>query len=158
MELKVHITLNTHSTEETAHVGEAIGRSLRPGITISLVGPLGAGKTVLAGGIFRGLGVEEQVFSPTFVLYEEFQGRMPAVHVDLYRLEHEAEIGELGVYERLGRDAVVVVEWGDRSDMLLAASDIVIRLGYLTETTRSIEVACSDGVAALFRKGENWSS
>jgi len=158
VERKVQITLNTHSTEETTRVGEAIGRSLRPGITISLVGPLGAGKTVLAGGIFRGLGVEEQVLSPTFVLYEEFRGRMLAIHVDLYRLEHEAEIGELGVYERLGRDAVVVVEWGDRSDMLLAASDIVIRLGYLTESTRSIEVACSDGVAALLRKGESWSS
>jgi len=158
VELKVNITLSTLSAEETAHVGETIGRSLRPGITISLVGPLGAGKTILAGGIFRGLGVKEQVVSPTYVLCEEFQGRIPAVHVDLYRLEHEAEIGELGVYERLGRDAVVVVEWGDRSDMLLAASDIVIRLEYLTETTRSIEVACSDGAAALFRKGEKWSS
>src|SRR5512139_4265386 len=91
-------TVHTASAAETARVGEELGACLEKGVCISLVGPLGAGKTVLVGGLCRGLGIDEDVVSPTFILLETFEGRVPVVHVDLYRLEHERELDELGIY------------------------------------------------------------
>lgn len=123
---------------------------------MSLVGPLGAGKTVLAGGICRGLGVAEDVLSPTFVLYEELDGRVPVVHIDLYRLEHESEIEELGVFDLIGGGKVMVVEWGDRSETLFAESDVVIKMDYASPTGRRIEVSCSRDAAVIFEGMERW--
>jgi tRNA threonylcarbamoyladenosine biosynthesis protein TsaE len=77
------------------------------------------------------LGVADPVVSPTFILLETFTGRLPVVHVDLYRLEHERELEEIGVFDTLGTGAVVLAEWGERSPGLLRAADVVvdIRLG-----------------------------
>src|SRR5678816_1623458 len=77
-------TVHTASEAETARFGAELGECIEHGTCISLVGPLGAGKTVLVGGLCRGLGIEESVVSPTFILLETFQGRLPVVHVDLY--------------------------------------------------------------------------
>ncbi len=85
----------------------------------------------------------EEIVSPTFVLYEEFSGRLRVVHVDLYRLEHEREIEELGVFDKLGADCVILAEWGDRSGYLLDSSGIVIRLVFSGEHSRTIEISCA---------------
>lgn len=126
------------------------------GACVSLVGPLGAGKTVLAGGICRGLGVVDEVLSPTFILYEEFSGRLPVIHVDLYRLEHESEIAELGVFDAIGGGKVILVEWGDRSERLFRESDVVISLDYTSPSGRRIEVSTTDEAATFFEDAEQW--
>lgn len=120
--------LTSRSEAETILIGKTLGEKLKRGCCISVVGPLGAGKTVFIRGVCLGLGVAENILSPTFILYEEFQGRLPVVHADLYRLEHEMEIEELGLFEKLGSDAVILVEWGDRSPYLLRSSDLVAEL------------------------------
>ena len=105
--------LLTGSPEETEQAGERLGRSLLPGDVLLLAGDLGAGKTTLVRGLARGLGVEGAVQSPTFQLVRVHAGAIPLGHVDLYRLDSDADLGELGLDELL-EEGVVVVEWGSR--------------------------------------------
>ena len=121
-------TVHTASEAETARFGGELGECIEHGTCISLVGPLGAGKTVIVGGLCRGLGIGETVVSPTFILLETFQGRLPVVHVDLYRLEHERELEELGVFDYVRDGAVLLAEWGDRSPRLHGMADVEIRI------------------------------
>jgi tRNA threonylcarbamoyladenosine biosynthesis protein TsaE len=131
----------TPSPSETEVFGAALGERLDRAVCISLVGALGSGKSVLARAICRGLGVDELVVSPSFTLCEEYVGRMPVIHLDLYRLDHEREIQELGVFDRLD-DAVILAEWGDRSRYLTDAAEMVIHLEVTGDSTRAIRVAC----------------
>jgi tRNA threonylcarbamoyladenosine biosynthesis protein TsaE len=130
--------VTTRSAAETEALGGELGRKIHSGLCIALVGGLGAGKTVFARGLCRGLGVSEDVLSPTFVLYEEFEGRLGVIHLDLYRLGHESDIEALGVFDQLGGDKVIVIEWGDRSDTLMASSDLVVTIHPRSERTRQI--------------------
>ena len=143
-------TIVTASENATGELGAAIGRRIDAGLCVSLVGSLGTGKSVLVRGICRGLGVDEDVLSPTFVLFEEYRGRIAVVHLDLYRLEHEREIEELGVFDRLGDDSVVLVEWGDRSPRILDQSDVVVSIEMTGDTRRKIAVEYPDRLSALF--------
>jgi tRNA threonylcarbamoyladenosine biosynthesis protein TsaE len=140
----------TASAAETHSLGEAIGARITRGLCVSLVGPLGAGKTVFVAAVCRGLGVREEVLSPTFVLYEEFTGRLPVAHVDLYRLDHESELDELGVLDRIGGPAVLLVEWGDRSETLTSHADAVVELIPTSETDRRIEILCTPEAGSAF--------
>jgi tRNA threonylcarbamoyladenosine biosynthesis protein TsaE len=146
--------LRIQSTSPTAteELGDRLGSRIDGGLCISLVGALGTGKTVFARGLCRGLGVEEFVLSPTFILYEEFQGRLPVVHLDLYRLEHEREIEELGVFDKLGDDCVVITEWGDRSERIFGASDMVVSLRLRGAEERDIEFHCTKAASRYLRK------
>jgi len=139
------------SEADTLVLGQSLGSRLDRGVCIAIVGPLGAGKTVLVRGICKGLGVVDEVLSPTFVLYEEFEGNRRVCHIDLYRLEHEQEIEELGVFDTLGSGAVLLVEWGDRSGMLMEASDIVVRLAIVDDAARDIEVRYTGALSSLFK-------
>jgi tRNA threonylcarbamoyladenosine biosynthesis protein TsaE len=100
----------SESEQATTDLGARLARSLQPGAIVLLEGELGAGKTAFARGLAMGLGApEEDVSSPTFTLVQEYRGRMPFLHADLYRISG-AEADELGLDE-LGRDGVVAVEW-----------------------------------------------
>jgi tRNA threonylcarbamoyladenosine biosynthesis protein TsaE len=143
-------TFFTTSESATETLGMSIGRRIHQGACIALVGSLGTGKTVLVRGICRGLGVDEAVLSPTFVLFEEYRGRLPTVHLDFYRLAHEREIEELGVFDRLGDGSVILVEWADRSNRILAASDVVIRLEMTGDEGRRIVVEYPERFAGVF--------
>ena len=121
-------TVHTASEADTVRFGIGLGECIERGTCVSLVGPLGAGKTVLVGGLCRGLGIDEVVVSPTFILLESFQGRLPVVHVDLYRLEHERELEELGVFDYVREGAVLLAEWGDRSPRLHDMAEVEIRI------------------------------
>ncbi|HET6462318.1 MAG TPA: tRNA (adenosine(37)-N6)-threonylcarbamoyltransferase complex ATPase subunit type 1 TsaE [Candidatus Krumholzibacteria bacterium] len=121
-------TVHTASEAETARFGAELGACIEHGTCVSLVGPLGTGKTVLVTGLCRGLGIDETVVSPTFILLESFQGRLPVVHVDLYRLEHERELEELGVFDYVREGAVLLAEWGDRSPRLNDMAEVEIRI------------------------------
>jgi len=107
--------VETASAEETEAEGERLGRTLRRGDLLLLVGPFGAGKTTFVRGLARGAGSADAVASPTFVLVRNYRGRVPLAHVDLYRLNRAPELRDLGLEELLDEGAVVV-EWGDRLD------------------------------------------
>lgn len=108
------IELELCSTDETIKLGEIIGKSLNPGSIIALIGDLGAGKTVIVKGIAKGLGVEEEPNSPTFVIMNSYEGRMPLYHFDLYRLSDEDELMGIGYDEYFFGEGVAAVEWADR--------------------------------------------
>jgi tRNA threonylcarbamoyladenosine biosynthesis protein TsaE len=144
------IIFNTSSEAATAELGEALGRRIEGGVCICLAGSLGVGKSVFVRGLCRGLGVDEDVLSPTFILFEEYDGRFPVIHLDLYRLEHESDIEEIGVFDRIGDGSVVVVEWGDRSEHIFDVSDIVLTLEIAGETDRRISVSCDSDHVYLF--------
>lgn len=103
----------TESTEETSNIGEQLGRLLIKGNIICLTGDLGAGKTAFTKGIAKGLGVLDYVTSPTYTIINEYQGRLPLYHFDVYRLNDVEEMYELGYEEYFFGDGVVVVEWAD---------------------------------------------
>jgi tRNA threonylcarbamoyladenosine biosynthesis protein TsaE len=118
----------THSDEETRALGEAVGRRLGPGQVVCLIGPLGAGKTTLAQGIARGLEVEDVVNSPTFTLVQEYAGRLPVYHLDVYRLSGPEEAGDLALDEMLGAGGVVIIEWPERIAAVLPPDRLEVRL------------------------------
>lgn len=119
----------SHSAAETRALGEALAAELRPGDVILLEGPMGAGKSELARGIARGLGVTETVTSPTFTILNLYtSGRMPLAHFDWYRLESEEELYEMGMDEYLGGDGAALVEWPGRCPEALPGDFALIEL------------------------------
>lgn len=110
------LQLELRTRRDTRLLGRALAEVLAPADLVVLEGDLAAGKTFLVRAIARGLGVPTSVpvTSPTFELVHELGGRVPVVHVDLYRLHSPEQLVELGLGERIGGDAVVLVEWGER--------------------------------------------
>lgn len=112
--------------EDTEALGGRLASSLRPGDVVVLAGGLGAGKTLFARGIATGLGVEETVVSPSFVLVREYRsGFMPVVHVDVYRLGSINEFEDLDVLE-MSKEGVLVVEWGEAVESALPTDHLRI--------------------------------
>lgn len=117
------------SFEETRALGKKIGAILKPGDILLLEGDLGAGKTTFTQGLAEGLGVEEYVNSPTFVIINEyFTGRLPLYHMDLYRVEEEAQLYDLGVEEYFFGNGVCVVEWPEIAKPFLPDTYAVLQL------------------------------
>ena len=133
-------TYRTASEEETIALGERLARELPRRGLVLLIGNLGAGKTTLAKGIVSGLGAaaQEDVSSPTFTLIHEYGGGR-VYHIDLYRLDEPRQVATLGLDELLERDALVLMEWGERFPELLPRERVEIRLTGI-EDEREIEV------------------
>ncbi len=131
----------TASEAETIALGERLARDLPPRGAVLLIGNLGAGKTTLAKGIVEGLGAAppEEVASPTFTLIHEYGGGR-VYHIDLYRLEEAREAATLGLEEIFERDAIVLIEWGERFPQLLPKERIEVDLRAVEDDTREIEV------------------
>lgn len=130
-------SFETHSEEETIELGRKIAAELPSHAVVLLTGNLGAGKTTLAKGIISGLGAAEpeEVASPTFTLIHEY-GRV--LHIDLYRLDTAAQVATLGLDEIFDRDAVVLIEWGEKFRELMPADRIEIALSAEGEQNRRI--------------------
>lgn len=135
-------TFRTHSPEETQEIGVRLGQQLNSGDIVALIGDLGAGKTCLTQGIARGVGIykDQIVNSPSYILINEYEGKMPVYHIDLYRLQHLEEIIDLGLEEYLEGDGICVIEWADRMGRLLPQNCIHVRITGADEFTRTIEV------------------
>lgn len=133
----------TDSEEETIAAGERIARELPARTVVLLIGNLGAGKTTLAKGIVKGLGAAapDEVSSPTFTLIHEYGDNGRVYHIDLYRLEEPREVEGLGLEELFEREAVVLIEWGERFPQLLPAERIEIRLEPRGQSGRRITVS-----------------
>ncbi len=131
--------MTTHSAEETRRLGERLAGVLRPGDTVLLTGDLGAGKSELARGVARGLGVTETVTSPSFTILNVYEsGRVPFYHFDWYRLESEDELYELGMDEYLGGDGIALVEWPGRCPDAVPETCLRIRIEAGGENIRQI--------------------
>ncbi|MBI5698998.1 tRNA (adenosine(37)-N6)-threonylcarbamoyltransferase complex ATPase subunit type 1 TsaE [Candidatus Saganbacteria bacterium] len=128
----------TNSARETIKLGKNLGSNLKPGEILALSGQLGAGKTTLIQGIAEGLGVKDYVTSPTFILINEYQGRLPFYHIDLYRLEDPEQIEELGISEYFEKDGIVVIEWAERMGEQLPESAKQIKIEVVDENKRKI--------------------
>ena len=132
----------SHSPTETLEFGRQLAAELQPGAVLALTGELGAGKTCLVKGIARGLGVEQEVTSPTFTLIHEYRGgRLPLYHVDLYRLDSIEQAVGIGIEEYLPGDGVTVIEWAEKIESLLPPATKWLRLSLVNDTSRRIEVA-----------------
>jgi len=137
------LTLDLPDLAATEAFGRRLGRLLFPGAVLALVGPLGAGKTHLTRAIAEGLDIPDSrvVSSPTFVLIQEYQARLPIYHIDAYRLRSEGEFFDLGVHEFLEGDGVCIVEWADRVPGCLPPEHLRIELVVTGETGRRATVA-----------------
>lgn len=136
----------TYSEEETIELGRRIAVALPQRAVVLLIGNLGAGKTTLAKGIVSGLGAAppEEVSSPTFTLVHEYGPSSHGArvyHIDLYRLDRPAEVATLGLDEIFERDALVLIEWGERFLSLIPEDRIEIRLRPVSDQRREIAVA-----------------
>jgi len=132
---------HTSADEETVELGRTIAGSLPNKACVLLIGNLGAGKTTLAKGIIHGLGFAEpdEVASPTFTLIHEYGGGR-IYHIDLYRLDKPEQVATLGLDDIFDRDAVVLIEWGERFPALLPKQRIEIRLTAVGDVERQIEI------------------
>ncbi|NLY71682.1 MAG: tRNA (adenosine(37)-N6)-threonylcarbamoyltransferase complex ATPase subunit type 1 TsaE [Clostridiales bacterium] len=122
------ISKNEKQTEE---LGLRRAEGLKADTVIALIGDLGSGKTALTKAIAKGLGIEQQVTSPTFTIIQEYSGgRLPLYHFDVYRLEDEEDMYELGYEEYFYGDGVCVIEWADQIKGLLPKNTIYINIYY----------------------------
>ena len=139
---QTHLTWESSSPDETEWFGEALGRLLEAGDVVALCGDLGGGKTTMTHGIARGLEVPSRftIQSPTFSLVHEYPGRVPLIHMDLYRIEGGPEGDELGLEELLESDGAAVIEWADRLGDDLPEDALVVELIYEGECQRKISV------------------
>jgi tRNA threonylcarbamoyladenosine biosynthesis protein TsaE len=122
------IQARTTSVEETKALAAAVAPLAKPGDLVLLAGDLGTGKTSFVQGFARGLGVTEPVTSPAFVLARPYHGRLPLLHLDVYRLEHLQELQDLGISELLDDGGVTVIEWGDVVASALPADFLEVRM------------------------------
>ena len=143
------MTVTSHSQDETADVGRQLASTLAPGSVLLLIGDLGAGKTALVRGLAEGLGVRpEEVSSPTFTLMQEYRGgRLPLIHVDLYRLNDAREIDELGL-EELGLNSVLAIEWAEKLPRPFSDA-IEVRIDHGDADERRLTIAASFSIPYL---------
>ncbi len=110
---RTNVTIKTFSRDETAEAGRKLGRLLEAGDVVCLSGDIGTGKTVFTGGIAEGLGISGYITSPTFTIVNEYEGRIPFYHFDVYRINDPDEMFEIGFEEYIDGRGVVVIEWAD---------------------------------------------
>ena len=133
------ITRLSNSPNETARLAEKFGQRVREGTVIALTGELGAGKTLFVQSLARTLGVESNVTSPTFNLMNMYEGICPIIHFDLYRLQNEEDLEEIGFYEYVeSEEGIVLIEWADKFPDALPENYVLIHFDKCESTTRKI--------------------
>jgi len=139
MAVAINESFRTRSAAETLKWAEEFVHSLTAGVVVALIGELGAGKTVIAKGIGRGLGVKDDVISPTFNYVLEYDGRLPLFHADLYRIDDAATFRAMGLDEYFDRQGVFVIEWAERVQELLPRDTIWVEL-HVVGNERQIKI------------------
>jgi tRNA threonylcarbamoyladenosine biosynthesis protein TsaE len=136
------VVFQTKSSVETIRIGKSIGSRLLPGDVVALVGELGAGKTQFIKGMAMGVGVGKPTYisSPSFTLINEYQGKIPFYHIDLFRLEWEKEAEELGLEDYFQGEGITAIEWADKIPSFLPKEMLLIHIAYTGKKTRSIEM------------------
>ena len=134
-------TFHSKTPAETQTIGEQIGRQLRQGDLVALIGDLGTGKTCLTQGIARGIGVysNQIVNSPSYTLINEYDGKIPIYHIDLYRIQNHDELLDLGLDEYMEGNGICIIEWAEKLGSL-QIPHTKIQITWLSEMTREIEI------------------
>lgn len=134
------IEISCPTPADTVSAGYRVAPSVRAGDVVMLTGRLGAGKTLFAGGLASGLGIDEPVISPTFVLVRQYRsGFLPMIHVDVYRLWSLNEFDDLDVFD-LARDGVLVIEWGDAVEGALPPDHLRVEIEVGEDESRLIRL------------------
>ena len=129
----------TSNTEQTEEVGRILGTMLEAGDVVCLFGDLGAGKTHFSYGVAQGLQVRDQyITSPTFTFVNEYEGRIPFYHIDLYRLKDASELESIGFEEYVDSDGATVIEWAERAEEELPDERLNVYLSDVSENSREI--------------------
>ena len=118
----------THSPEETEKIGAALAEKMEPGAVIAYRGDLGAGKTAFTRGLARGLGCMGRVTSPTFTIVNEYRGRIPLFHFDMYRLSSSDALFDIGWEDYLDRGGVCAVEWSENVADAMPAGTVYVTI------------------------------
>jgi tRNA threonylcarbamoyladenosine biosynthesis protein TsaE len=137
------ITLTSEGADETRRIGQIIGRFLQKGDIIALIGELGSGKTCITQGIARGINVPENYYvtSPTFTLINEYPGRIPLYHLDIYRLSGSQDLIDMGYEEYFYGDGVIIIEWAEKIIDILPDDTLFIHFMYVDENKRTINIS-----------------
>ena len=132
--------------DETQKLGEIIGTAITDGTVLALTGDLGSGKTAFVQGLARGLEVPDDYYitSPSYTLINEYPGRYPLFHVDLYRILNPTDLEDIGLYEILHNSGIVAIEWADRFENKLLSGSISIHFELTGENTRNICITTYD--------------
>ncbi len=133
-------TIITNSPEETMKLAKDMGKELKPGAVITLSGELGAGKTLFTKGIARGMGIDEEITSPSFSLLEIHEGDLTLYHFDLYRIEFPDELEELYFEEYWEGEGVSIIEWPERAHEILPEKRTEICIEYMNSNSRRITI------------------
>jgi len=135
-------TIMTHSVDETRILGQKIGTLINQPLVIALIGDLGSGKTAFVQGLAKGLQVPDGYYitSPTFTLVNEYPGRCPLVHVDLYRLERINDLEDIGLDEMLHGQAVIAIEWADKLLDGLPADRLTVTMEIVEDNSRTLSL------------------
>lgn len=123
----------SHSTQETEAIGEELAQKLRGGDVLAFTGSLGMGKTAFTRGLARGLGCRGRVTSPTFTIVNEYEGKTPLFHFDMYRLGSSDELFDIGWDDYLARGGVCAVEWSERVPDALPEDTIFVDIARTDE-------------------------
>ena len=135
-------TIIAHTPTEMEEIGIELASILTDGMVVSLVGPLGSGKTTLSKGIAKGLLITDVVVSPSYMIAREYQGRMHMYHIDAYRVSTLAELAEVGLDDYLPPESgVSIVEWPDRIDGLVDISTIQVTIELLEDEDRRVSIS-----------------
>ena len=133
-------TFTIRTAEDMEALGRSIGEKCTPGTEISLRGSLGAGKTVFAKGVARSLGIDEAIVSPTFTLVQEYQGRLPMYHMDLYRITSEDDFQMIGGEDMLYSDGVTLVEWSEIINDTLPVGTLFVQITVNDDQSRTVVI------------------
>jgi tRNA threonylcarbamoyladenosine biosynthesis protein TsaE len=142
LSLRHKVAIQTKSASETIQIGKSIGSRLLPGDVVALVGELGAGKTQFIKGLTAGVGIGNPTYisSPSFTLINEYSGKIPFYHVDLFRLEREKDAEALGLEDYFQGGGVTAIEWADKIPSFLPTELLLIHIAYTGKNTRSLEI------------------
>ena len=130
----------TNNEAETVRAGEELGRELLPGAVVALYGGLGVGKTAFTRGLAAGLGIHMNVSSPTFTIVNEYTGDIPLFHFDMYRLENENELFDIGWDDYLERGGVCAVEWSEKVPGAFSRGTVSVNIISLGGDKRRLEI------------------
>jgi tRNA threonylcarbamoyladenosine biosynthesis protein TsaE len=151
------ITVN--NLKDTENVGKIIGRNLMRGTVLCLDGDLGAGKTTLTQYIAREFGIDEYITSPTFTIIKEYEGTLPLYHMDVYRIDSEDDMYDLGYEEYIYSDGVTIIEWSHKIKNILPENRIDIEIQRIDENSRILDISGKgpsfEKIAEELKKYEN---
>ncbi len=158
----MNLTLISNSAGDTQTIGKTIGKYLRGGDVVALIGELGSGKTCITRGIARGVGVSEKyrITSPTFTLLNEYPGRITLYHLDIYRLSGSRDLEEMGYEEYFYSDGVIVIEWAEKIKKILPEGCFNVYLRYIDENKRELNISgrrnTIEKIAEELKRGGFW--